>query len=249
MLASLALLLLPAQSVIEPRTEVAFATHAVFAGSKKEQQLLGAGVRTKTIFAVKVYALGVYVEPLAAAKALVKWQGVKPKKLRQDDKFFAALLAGNFSKTLRWVFVRDVDGEAIAEAFEDQLEPRLKKMAKEAQAVAKNEKQEEAAKDAQKNAQNGLLALKGYFTKELKEGQEILFVWHSDGTLITLSDGKILGKIGSGVLAHALFDTTLGEDPVSESAKENMADGLLGVFSTAAKARVKNAPSQNAPSR
>ena len=249
MLASLALFLLPVQDVIEPRTEVAFASHAVFSGSKKELQLLGTGVRTKTMFAVKVYALGVYVEPLAASKALAKWQGIKPKKLRQDDNFFAALLAGKFSKTLRWVFVRDVDGEAIAEAFEDQLEPRLKKMAKVAHATAKNEKQVAVAKVAQKNAQNGLMALKGYFTEELEEGQEILFVWHPDGSLIILSNGKILGTITSGVLAHALFDTTLGEDPVSESAKENMADGLPAIFATAAEARDKNALSPNASRR
>ncbi len=233
MISALALALLPAQQVLEPRTEVPFEVTAVFPGSKQAQRLLGTGVRTKTIFAVKVYALGLYVEPLAAAKALAKWKDSKPKKLRQDDKFFTTLLGGKFSKTLRWVFVRDVDGEAIAEAFADQLEPRLKKMAKAARTAAKNDKEKAAAEAARIAAEKGLQLLNGYFKKELKEGQELIFAWHPNGTLITILDGKTLGKIGSRALAHALFDTTIGEDPVSESAKEHMADGLPALLAAA----------------
>jgi hypothetical protein len=219
----------PADVTVEPRTEIEFANSAVWPGSKTAQTLMGVGVRDKTFLRIKVYALGLYVEPTAAAKALSKWEGVESKKLRKDDKFYDALLNGDFSKTMRWVFVRDVDGEDIAEAFADSLEPRLKKF-------AADEKDKKGAEDRAKAAQAGLTTLKSWFTKEIEDGHELVFSWHKGGKLIARLEGKLLGEFTSQHVCVALFDTAIGEDTVAEDAREDFPNGCARVFEHASAA-------------
>jgi len=225
---------------VEPRTKVAFPVEASWAGGKTVQHLLGVGVRDKTIFKVKVYALGLYVDPAGAAKALAAWNpqtlGVGTgegemkafyKKVRKDEKFYKALLSGAFSKTMRWVFVRDVDGEDIAEAFADSLEPRLK-------ALEKKERNSKGAEERVAAATKSLAALKSWFTEELEEGTELVFAWHPGGDLVVTQDGKEIGKLTSRHVCHALFDTSLGEDSVTPDARDDFPTGLAGLFSLAA---------------
>ncbi|MDP7246266.1 MAG: chalcone isomerase family protein [Planctomycetota bacterium] len=211
---------------IEPRTELEFAQVATWPGSKTSQTLLGVGVRDKTFFRVKVYALGLYVEPVGAAKALEKWKETSVKKMKKDNKFYDALLNGKFSKTMRWVFVRDVDGEDIAEAFEDSLEPRLK-------TLAKNEKGKKGAEARASSAQEGLKTLKSWFKKEIEDGHELVFAWHPGGELIVRLEGKVLGELSSEHVCTALFDTAIGEDTVAEDAREDFPTGIAMMFEEA----------------
>lgn len=204
----------PAPSVEEPSTEVAFPQWLVFPGAKTELHLLDLGVRTKTIFAVKVYAFGLYLEARPAAKALAAWQDVDVKKRRKDEGLFRSILDADFAKGLRWVMVRDVDGADIAEAFQESLEPRLRALAKTAKAD-----EVEAAKQA-------LTTFKGYFGAELTEGTELVFAWQPGGRLVTQVGGKVLGEVRSRHLCQALFDVYLGTDPISADAKQAFADAV-----------------------
>ena len=204
----------PAPTVEEPKSDVQFAKWMGFPGAKGQLHLLDVGIRTKTIFSVKVYAFGLYLDAKPAAKALAAYKDLSKKERRKSGKLYQALLDGDFSKGLRWVMTRDVDGEDIAEAFADSLEPRLKKLAK----AAKPE-QVEAAKKA-------LATFKGYFKDELTEDTELIFAWHPGGRLVTQVNGKLLGEVKSGHLALALFDVYLGADPISDDAKEAFADSV-----------------------
>ncbi|MBL7007902.1 MAG: chalcone isomerase family protein [Planctomycetes bacterium] len=213
----------PAPTVEEPRSEVQFAKWMTFPGSKASLHLLDVGVRTKTILAIKVYAFGLYLEAKPAAKALEAYKGLSQKERRKSGKLYQALLDGEFSKGLRWVMTRDVDGEDIAEAFADSLEPRLKKLAKSAKPA-----EVEAAKAA-------LTTFKAYFKDELTEDTELIFAWHPGGRLVTMVNGKVLGEVKSQHLALALFDVYLGADPISDDAKEAFADSVPAFVEMAAK--------------
>ncbi|MDP6942073.1 MAG: chalcone isomerase family protein [Planctomycetota bacterium] len=221
---------------VEPRTELEFAQVATWPGSKTSQTLLGVGVRDKTFLRVKVYALGLYVDPVGAAKALDKWQETSVKKMQKDNKFYDALLNGKFSKTMRWVFVRDVDGEDIAEAFEDSLEPRLK-------TLAKNEKGKKGSEARAAAAKTGLKTLKSWFTEEIEDGQELVFAWHPGGKLIVQLEGKLIGELTSEHVSTALFDTAIGEDTVAEDAREDFPTGVSMMFEIASqRLHVKKGP-------
>ncbi len=212
----------PAPTVEEPKSEVQFAQWRSFPGTKTTLHLLDVGIRTKTIFGVKVYAFGLYLEAKPAAAALAAYQDLSMKQRRKSGKMYQALLDGKFSKGLRWVMTRDVDGEDIAEAFQDSLEPRLKKL-------AKSGKEEDVAA-----AKQALKTFKSYFTKELTEETELIFAWHPGGRLLTMVDGKLLGEVKSEHLALALFDVYLGADPISDDAKEAFADSVPAFVEMAA---------------
>lgn len=212
----------PVPTVEEPRSEVEFPRWMDFPGGKQPLHLLAVGLRTKTIFAVKVYAFGLYLDARAAAAALRDYRGLRPKDRRKSRAFYRALLNGDFSKGLRWVMTRDVDGEDIAEAFAESLEPRLEKLARSA-------KPEVVAAD-----RAALARFKTFFSDELEEGTELVFAWHPGGRLVTRIGGKVMGEVKSHNLALALFDVYLGSDPISEDAKEAFADALPGFLDLAA---------------
>ncbi len=229
-----ALFAAPAQQAkdvtIEPRTDIEFANSAVWPGSKTAQSLMGVGVRDKTFLRVKVYALGLYVDPIGANKALAKWKDTSVKKVQKDNKYYDALLNGDFSKTLRWVFVRDVDGEDIGDAFEDSLEPRLADLAKAGKAKKGNEERVAAG-------EAGLKKLKSWFTKELEDGHELVFAWHPGGKLTVRHEGKVIGELVSHNVCVALFDTAIGEDTVADDARDDFANGRARIAEHAARAK------------
>ena len=127
---------------------------------------------------------------------------------------------------MRWVFVRDVDGEDIAEGFADSLQPRL-------EALKKKERKSKGGEERAAAAVVGLEALKSWFTEELVEGTELVFAWHPGGKLVVTKDGKKVGALASRHVCHALFDTSLGEDSVTPDAREDFPTGLTGLFEAA----------------
>jgi hypothetical protein len=99
-----------AQDVTEPSTGVGFAPRI------GDLSLLGVGRRTRTIFSVKVYAIGLYVADSALAGPLAVHRG----KLDQPA-FYNDLLWGDFPKQAVLRFVRDVSTDQIRDAFRESL--------------------------------------------------------------------------------------------------------------------------------
>jgi hypothetical protein len=98
-----------AQDVVEPRSGVSFP------GQVDGMSLLGAGVRTRTIANVKVYAIGLHVSA-EGLKALAGFKG------RTSGPEFARQLAwGDFRKQLTLKFVRGVSRDQIQDAFREAL--------------------------------------------------------------------------------------------------------------------------------
>jgi hypothetical protein len=99
-----------AQDVVEPSTGVKFAA------KNGDMSLLGVARRTRTIFSVKVYAIGLYVTDAALAGPLA----VHRSKLDQPA-FYNDLVWGDFPKEAVLKFVRDVSTNQIRDAFRESL--------------------------------------------------------------------------------------------------------------------------------
>lgn len=191
----------------------------------RTHHLAGLGVRKKTLFRVKVYAFGFYLDAAAASAKVKPLVGRKLKDMMKDRKLDAALLDDSFGKTIRLVMARDVDADDMAEAFEDSLKSRIKKYT-----AKMDEKQQEEAVLA-------LAKFRSYFKVEAKEDQVLQFTWLPGGRLLTNIDGKPSPEIKNLALCHALFHVYLGDDPISESGKEEILKGLPAALAKAKTAR------------
>jgi chalcone isomerase-like protein len=98
------------EEIVEPRTGVHFTTR------QADTALLGVGVRTKSIFRVKVYAIGLYVADAALAGPLAVHQG----KLDTPE-FYRDLVWGDFDKRIIMRFVRDATREQVQQNFRESL--------------------------------------------------------------------------------------------------------------------------------
>jgi len=211
----------------EPKSKVPFESWSRFTtGAEREKAedqpvltLTGTGLRTKTIFAVKVYAVGMYVEAAGVQEALSKWKGKKASELAKDEGFYKALLGAPVTKSLRLVMTRDVDGEDMGEAFSDSLGPRVDRAVKGLE--------EAKAKAARAN----MKTFKGVFSMdELAEETEIIFTWLPKGGLVTTIDGKPQGVLDAPVLSRALFDIYFDKDPISDKAKVSLVGRVPGIL-------------------
>jgi hypothetical protein len=203
-------------SVTEPRTGISFPTQLVPPGSSAPHQLTGTAVRERTIFNIKVYALGLYVDAAGAKGALAPFVGVPTSTLARDARFFRRLLEQHVAMTLRLVMARDVEGEAIADAFDGALRPRV-------------------AQAATRNLPGGAAALdrfRGYFDlRQVARGTEIVFSCDPAGRLSTQVGGAPRPAIESRALCWALFDVYLGEKPISGDARRNLVAGFPELLS------------------
>ena len=94
-------------------------------GATTAHRLVGRGIRRRTIFRVKVYAFGLYVDPAGARAALAGFAGSPARSLQRDARFRRRLLNIDFGMTLRLVMTRRVRGSDVADAFDDALRPRM----------------------------------------------------------------------------------------------------------------------------
>ncbi len=205
--------------VKEAKSKVPFQSYASFATGAKDEKaeampvlsLAGTGIRTKTIFKVKVYAMGLYMHAGPTRTALAKWKGKDLKSLSKDEGFYKAMMSAPVAKSMRLVMTRDVDGEDMAEAFSDSLGPRVKTACEGLEAA-----------DADK-ARASVKAFEAYFSvDELKEDVEILFTWLPSGQLVTSVGGEVQGVLVAPILCAALFDIYFGKDPISDSSKTSL---------------------------
>ncbi|MDA0667934.1 MAG: chalcone isomerase family protein [Planctomycetota bacterium] len=205
----------PAPTVLEAETDIRFPIWMDLDALKGERHyLFGTGVREKTIFQVNVYGFGWYADRDAALPILRKAAGaMNLKSALNDEKFHEAFLSDNYNKSMRWVMARDVDGEDVAEAFDDILEPGIRKIAKDKKAL-----------------DTGLAAMKqlrGYFASgQLDEGDEIIFIWETGGKLHTIVNNHEYKVIENFHVCYAMFEVFMNEDPIDKNAKEMIVKGV-----------------------
>jgi chalcone isomerase-like protein len=176
--------------------------------------LTGTGVRTRTMFKVKVYTFGLYVARDGARTALARWRGKSAADLARDASLYDELLKGSFPMTMRLVMARDVGAEQMAEAFEGALAPRV-------------------AQAAQRGMPGGADALgrfRALFTSELTSGTELLFTWAPGDKLLVSIGGRQVGEIENRALSWALFDVYLGPKPISPEGKKTVVARLPEVI-------------------
>ncbi len=198
--------------VEEKATGVAFATVMPAPGAAQDSlHLIGTTVREKTIFNVDVYAYGVYVEPYGAQAALAetyRWR--EASELGKSDSFFRAALNGEFTKSLRMVFVRKVDGEDVRKAFGSDLPPRMARA--------------QAAHPDWPKSDEAFATFQTYFeVDKLVEDSELVLTWHPDGRVSTRVLGEVKPDLIAPALGWAIFDLFLGDEPLEKGKRKHMA--------------------------
>ena len=203
-------------TVNEPRSGVSFPVSLTPPGNKTPHWIMGTGVRQRTIFNLKIYAFGLYVDPEGARASLSRFARRSASRLERDEGFYRHLLDLNFPMTLRLVMTRTVDGNDVAEAFDDALRPRV------IRTVAHTNNSRELAV---------LERFRGYLEVErVRSGTEIVFSCGPAGRLATSVGGEERPPIDSRVLCRALFDVYLGEDPISNDGKKRIIAGFPGLI-------------------
>lgn len=203
-------------TINEPRSGTPFPTSLTPPGSTTPHWIMGVAIRQRTIFRLKIYAFGLYVDPEGAQAALSPFEGLPASALERDERFYRRLLDLDFAMTLRLVMTRTVDGVDVAEAFDEALRPRMAR----------------AARDADSP---GELAALERFTEsfdvdEVANGTEIVFSCGPRGRLATSVAGTDRAPIDSRALCRALFDVYLGEDPISAEGKRQIVAGFPGLL-------------------
>lgn len=198
--------------VLEPESGLAFPVELRPPGGSRIHRLAGTGIRTKTFLKVQVYALGLYLDPDAAAVSLAGWKGQTAKGLSKSEAFYTDLVAGDFGKSLRLVLTREVSGKDMAAALEDALEPRLER------AIVRLGK---------RGRLEDLVRFREFFGLDrLSRDAEVVFSVLPGGRLVAAIDGRIRGEVDSPALCWALFDVYFGRKPVSKKARRTAVSGV-----------------------
>ena len=178
-------------------------------------ELTGIGLRTKTIFGVRVYAYGLYVDMDAVGDDLMRWKGKSARQLADADDLYAKLLEDDVPKALRLVFARNVDADDVRSAFVDSLEPRL----------------EQARKKEMGDGKPALDQFRGFFSLDkLRKGDELLFVSEPGGKLWTWVGKEAQDGLESKALVWALYDVFMGSKPIMRKGKDRLVDLVPGLL-------------------
>ena len=196
----------------EPRSGTSFPVSLTPPGDTTPHWIMGTGIRQRTIFRVKIYAFGLYVDPEGARASLSRFADRPAPTPERDESFYRHLLDLDFAMTLRLVMTRTVDGNDMAEAFDDALRPRMTR----------------AVTDTNTSGDLAVLErFRGYLdVDEVRIGTEIIFSCGPVGRLATSVGGDERPPIDSRALCRALFDVYLGEDPISDDGKRNIIAGF-----------------------
>ena len=203
-------------TVDEPRSGTSFPLSLTPPGGTTPHWIMGTAIRQRTIFRVKIYAFGLSVDPEGARASLSRFAGMSAPTLQDDERFYRQLLGLGFDMTLRLVMTRTVDGDDVAEAFDDALRPRL------VRAVTDTIGADELA---------ALDRFRSYFdVDEVRTGTVVIFSCGPAGRLATSVGGDERPPINSIALCGALFDVYLGEDPISDDGKRSVVAGFPGLL-------------------
>ena len=148
----------------------------------KTLKLNGTGLRQATILKINVYAAGLYLE--------------------NASKDGEAIANSDQPKTIQMVFLRDVSGKQMADAFQEGFE---------------------------KNCVAGCAELKPDIgklqglVKDMKKGDTMAFHFTSSGVELMIR-GQKAGSVGDKAFSHQLIRCWIGKNPPNAELKE----GLLG---------------------
>ena len=199
-------------TVTDPQSGVAFPSQLTPPGGGPPHQLTGTATRERTIFKVKVYAYGLYVDPASARTQLGQFAGRPASALERDHTFLQRLLDIRMAMSLRLVTTRDLAGDAMRNAFDEALKPRVERAAETLEMP------------------DGGLALerfRGYFNlREMAAGTEIVFSCSPGGRLTATVGGERKPPIESPALCWALFDVYLGDRPISADGRRRLVAGF-----------------------
>ena len=198
------------ETIRERASDVAFPLALTPPGGATPHWLMGTGIRQRTIFRLKVYAFGLYVDADAARAALSEFAGATVEALGRDGRFTRRLLDLDFGMALRLVMTRTVSGGDVAEAFDDALRPRMPRAG--------------AGAD---DAAAALARLRGHLgVEEVRRDAEIVFSCGPAGRLAMTVDGAAPPPFESRALCRALFDVYLGDDPIERDGRRNLIAGF-----------------------
>ena len=215
-------------TVDEPRSGTPFPLSLTPPGGTTPHWLMGTAIRQRTLLRVQIYAFGLYVDPEGARASLSRFAGVSAPTLEDDERFYRHLLDLDFDMTLRLVMTRTVDGDDVAEAFDEALRPRL------VRAVTDTIGADELA---------ALDRFRSYFdVDEVRTGTEVVFSCGPAGRLATSVGGDERPPINSRALCGALFDVYLGEDPISDDGKRSVVAGFPGLLGVSGSGAVEAIP-------
>ena len=196
------------ETVRERESGVTFPLALTPPGGATPHWLMGTGIRQRTIFRVKVYAFGLYVDADAARAALVDFAGATVEALERDQRFTRRLLDLDFGMALRLVMTRTVSGGDVADAFDEALRPRMPRAGADDAAAA-------------------LARLRGHLDMgAVRRDAEIVFSCGPAGRLAMTVDGAERPAFESRALCRALFDVYLGEDPIERGGRRNLIAGF-----------------------
>ncbi len=199
-------------AVVDRQSGVPFPVVLTPPGGGPRHELVGTATRERTIFKVKVYAYGLYVDPEAARAHLTSFAGRPASALDRDPAFFRRLLDSSVPMSLRLVMTRDVAGAALGGAFDDALKPRVVRAATELKMPG---------------GQAALDRFRGYFNlREVVQGTEIVFSCGPGGRLRTMVSAQPRPEIESPALCWALFDVYLGDRPISADGRGSLVAGV-----------------------
>ena len=192
------------ETVRDRESGVAFPLALTPPGGTTPHWLMGTGIRQRTIFLVKVYAFGLYVDADAARAALAEFAGSTAEALGRDERFTRRLLDLDFGMALRLVMTRTVSGGDVAEAFDEALRPRMPRA---------------GSGPAGADAAAALATLSGYLdVDEVRRGAEIVFSCGPAGRLAMTVDRAERPSIESRALAAPCSTSTWATTPSSPPA-------------------------------
>ncbi|KAL1495522.1 hypothetical protein AB1Y20_016886 [Prymnesium parvum] len=176
------------------------------------QKLCGGGTRFKYNVA-KVYAVALYFEPSAAARggadSLKPFVGSTAAALGKSNKFYDALIAGKFAKSLLLQFHRSVGSDTITTALKDSLSKKV------SSSVLRK------FSDALGQALVG---------GSIPRGGKLSFHCKAESMQIAFGDSSPASSLKEKGLCAAFFSLYYGNAPVSPTAKESAAKAFASLY-------------------
>lgn len=214
-----------AGAVKEPETGISFPIEIKLPDSASAAQdasmpmptsmlvLGGVGVHEKSVLGTDVYAVGFYVDAPAASQKLSRWMDAD--EVADKDAFYKALDRGGFSRAIRIAFAKNVEGEGFRNNLLDELSSRL-------------ESRPETEKAVRQSAQHAALEKLRMFLdrKNFEEESELTIYCLSGNQVVVALNGRELGRMNSQELCQTLPALYLGEDPIDNTMRQDVANRL-----------------------
>lgn len=179
-------------------------TGVTFAGWRNGQALAGTGCRLMGGI-VRVYAVGVYVSPIALRASLRAHKGRQAAELLTDAKFWSDVCTRT-EAVVRLVVAREVTGAHMATGFERGLTKATKRSASHKRFAALFKK-----------------------LGVMKVGSEVI-IRCEKGIVELLVDGRHVGSVDDNALAPDILAMYLGERAVTPSLKADAARGFADLL-------------------